>query len=229
MALFLEDALPRTTLGQFFEKYGFAKPRYKSNGFGKLLYWTPSGFLKWLTNPVLQGHTPYLRQLTVRKRQRETNPDGPEIHRNTHPNQRLLSTEEAQEITSIIATNRRLGGGNFKEKRNNPDRHGEFAYQTGSVFCAQCGSLCTSKTSAQGKYRYFACRYAGVGCSNKKSVNKRQIEQVLIQHLVTQSKAMREDAWRSKSQRLSGATTVLQALGTEDAVVCQFLASAAPR
>lgn len=90
VALFLEDASTRTTLSQFFEKYGFVKPRYKSNGSGKLLYWTPSGFLNWLTNPVLQGHTPYLRQITVKKRQRKTNPDGPEIHHDTHPNQRLL-------------------------------------------------------------------------------------------------------------------------------------------
>jgi len=229
VALFLEDALPRTTLGHFFEKYGFAKPRYKSNGFGKLLYWTPSGFLNWLTNPVLQGHTPYLKQVTVKKRQRETNPDGPEVHYNTHPDQRLILDDEAQEITSIIATNRRMGGGNFKEKRNQQNRHGEFAYQTGAVFCAQCGSLCTSKTSGQGKYHYFACRYSSVGCSNRKSVGKRNIEQVLIQHLVSQSQVMREAARRSKSSRISSAAILLQASGADAETVRQFHLAAAPR
>ena len=50
--LFLEEALLRTTLGQFFEKYGISKPRYKLNGFGKLLFWSISGFLAWLANPI---------------------------------------------------------------------------------------------------------------------------------------------------------------------------------
>lgn len=227
--LFLEDRLPRTTLGQFFDKYGFAKPRYKCNGFGKLLFWTPSGFSRWVINPVLQGHTSYLRQITVKKRQRKVNPDGPEIHYNTHPDQRLISDEEAQEITRIIATNSRLGGGNFQQQRNTPNRHGEFAYQTGYVVCASCGSLCTSKTSGKGKYQYFACRYAGVGCNNKKSVEKRKIEQMLIQHLVSRSQEMREAARDSKSGRVSVMTTILQARGADDETMRQFLLDSAPQ
>jgi len=227
--LFLEDTLARTTLGQFFEKYGIAKPRYKFNGFGKVLYWTPSGFLAWLTNPVLQGHTIYLRQITVRKRQRETNPNGPEIYYDTHPDQRLISEEEAQEITEIIAMNRRLGGGNFKQARNQRNQHAEFAYQTGLIFCAQCGSRCTSKTSGKGKYRYFACRYAGVGCSNRKSVYKSTIEQVLIRHLVAKSQEMWEAAREAKQGIVNGVAIVLQASGADDKRVRQFLLDSAPR
>ena len=227
--LFLEDALPRTTLRQFFEKYGIEKPPYKSNGSGKRLYWTPSGFLSWLTNLVLQGHTVYLRQITVKKRKRETNPNGPEIHYDTHSDQRLISSEEAQEITEIIEMNRRIGGGNFKVSRNQRNQHTEFAYQSGLVYCAQCGSRCTSKTSEKGKYRYFACRYSGAGCSNKKSVYKSTIEQVLIQRLVAKSKEMREAAWESKRMGISGFTAALQASGADEETVRLFLLNSQPR
>lgn len=228
--LFLEDTRPRTTLSQFFEKYGFVKPRYKFNGFGKRLYWSTSGFLGWLTNPVLQGHTPYLKFITVKKRQRELNPNGPEIRYNTHPDQALISQEEAQEITSIIARNRQLGGGNFaaQNMRKQQNLQSDFAYQSGLVFCAQCGSRCTSKTSQQGKYRYFACRYAGVGCNNKKSVDKSTIEQVLIQRLLQESQKLRETAWETKRGWVSSVATILQAAGAEDEKVRQFLLNSAP-
>lgn len=227
--LFLEDALPRTTLGQFFEKYGITKPRYKSNGFGKVLYWTPSGFLSWLTNPVLQGHTPYLRQITVKKRKRELNPNGPEIHPDTHPDQCLISAAEAQEITEIIGMNRRIGGGNFSRTRNQRNQHAEFAYQSGIVYCAECGSRCTSKTSHNGKYRYFACRYSGAGCGNRKSVDKSEIEQVLIQHLVAKSQQMREAARDAKQMGNSTWAAILQATGADEATVRQFVLDAQPR
>lgn len=227
--LFLEDALPRTTLGQFFEKYGIAKPRYKSNGFGKVLYWTPSGFLNWLTNPVLQGHTTYLRQITVKKRKRETNPNGPEIHYDTHPDQRLISAAEAQEIAEIIGMNRRIGGSNFSQARNQRNQHAEFAYQSGVIYCAECGSRCTSKTSHKGKYRYFGCRYSGTGCANRQSVDKSAIERVLIQHLVTKSQQMREAARNTRRMSNSTWATVLQASGADEETVRQFVLDAQPR
>lgn len=225
---FLDDGSTRTTLSHFFEKYGIEKPRFKFNGAGKHLYWTPSGFLGWVTNPVLQGHTVYLRQITVKKRQRKTNPDGPQIVQNTHPAQRLISDEEAKEITRIIEINRRLGGANFEKDPNSPDRYREFAYQTGHIFCSSCGSLCTSKTSGKGKYQYFACRYSGVGCSNKKSVEKRKIEQSLIQHLVMKSREMQEAAWKAKGGWISTVATVLQASGADEQTVRDYLAMSTP-
>jgi site-specific DNA recombinase len=226
--LFLEEGLPRSALGQFFEKYGVEKPSPQSKGVRKRLFWTPSGFLSWVTNPVLQGHTVYLRQITVKKREREMNPDGPQIVEDTHPSQRLLSNEEAKEITRIIQINRRLGGANFETDPNRPDQYREFAYQSKHVFCANCGSLCTSKTSSKDKYQYFGCRYTGVGCNNKKSVEKYKIEQALIQRLVMKSREMREAAWEAKRGAVSGFATFLQASGADEQVVHQYLASSAP-
>lgn len=226
--LFLEDGLARSVLGHFFEKYGIEKPSTKSKGVGKRLFWTPSGFLSWLTNPVLQGHTVYLRHITVKKRQRAKNPEGPQIVQDTHPSQRLISNEEAKEITRIIQINRRLGGANFETDPDRPDRYREFAYQSGHIFCSNCGSLCTSKTSSKGKYQYFGCRYAGVGCSNKKSVEKRKIEQALIHRLVMKSREMREAAWEAKKGFVSGFATFLQATGTDEQKVRQYLVDSAP-
>ena len=223
--LFLEEALPRTTLGQFYEKYGISKSRYKLNGFGKLLFWSISGFAKWVTNPVLQGHTPYLRQITVKKRQRVMNPDGPEIRYGTHPEQRLISPEEAQEISDIIAMNTRLGGGSFNPVRSKQNQQGEFAYQSALIFCAQCGSRCTSKTTNSHKYAYNGCRNAGIGCGNKTSVRKSAIEQVLILHLVAKSEEMREAAWEFKRGVVGGVATVLHASGADEQTVRQFLLS----
>ena len=171
----------------------------------------------------------YLKTIAVKKRKRETNPDGPEIRPNTHLDQRLISPEEAQEISAILKMNTRLKGGNFQGSRNQRNQHSEFAYQTGLIFCAQCGSRCTSKTAHSGRYAYFACRNAGVGCSNKTSVRKSAIEQVLILHLVAKSQEMQEAVWESRRGVVGVAATMLHATGANDQTVRQFLLDENPR
>jgi site-specific DNA recombinase len=189
--IFLEKKGSSRALKAIFNKYGLNKISYKRNSRDSLLHWTPTGFNLWLTNHVLCGHTAYLKRITIGKGKRKLNkPEDWMIIRDTHPENRLITDEELAEIQEILKFNSKTGHFNFNQDLDNPICYRPHAYQTGLVFCAECGSKCITKSATRrtgGKYYYFACRYAGMGCSNKKSTRKQNIEDVLINTLVERS------------------------------------------
>ena len=166
--------------------------------------WTPSGLRQWLTNSVLCGHSQYNLWATTRKNQKpKRNPEKRILAKDTHPDQRLLSEEEAAEIRHILATNLNMGGSNFNRAAKSGDIYRPYAYLSGLVYCYECGAKCTSKSSGQ-KYHYFVCRHVGAGCRNKGSAEKAKIEQSLVGRLVVKSRLMHEEASRAKSQSHKG-------------------------
>ncbi len=178
-----------------FSKYGIFKTNSKKNGFDGILHWTPTGLKRWLTNPVLCGHTIYLKRVTTSKGKRKENPsENWQIVQNTHPEHRLLTDEEAAEIHQIIEFNAKLGPPDSTNNPSSPESYGQFTYQTGLVFCAECGSKCMSKHGNRPPgYYYFACRYSGRGCGNRKSISKQKIESALIKTLVQTSVAIDQE------------------------------------
>ena len=166
--------------------------------------WTPSGLRQWLTNPVLCGHSQYNLWATTRKNQKpKRNPEKRILSRDTHPDQRLLSREEAEEIRYILDANLKMGGSSFNRNAEGGDIYRPYAYLSGLVYCYECGAKCTSKSSAN-KYHYFVCRHAGIGCGSKGSAEKAKIEQSLVGRLVTKSRLMHEEASRAKSENFEG-------------------------
>ena len=202
ITLFLEVRSARVTLHRLFKKFGTTRVQGRRNGSVPVFSWAPTGFIGWLCNPVLRGDTVYLERITTREGKQEINPDGPIYEPNTHPNERLLSDEEWEAISQILETNRRIGATGFNKDPDNSQVFKEFAYLNSLVFCAECGSKCTSKSS-KSKYQYFACRYAGAGCNNKGSVTKHEIEKGLFQQLVQASHAMRQSAIEARSSSIS--------------------------
>ncbi|MBD2124757.1 recombinase zinc beta ribbon domain-containing protein [Trichocoleus sp. FACHB-262] len=138
----------------------------------QLLFWSYGGDLRdWLNNPVLQGHTVYHKS----KNRRRQDPSAWEIHRDTHPDQRLISDEEVAEIKAILKQNSRnigqVKGANFA--------------LTGLVFCGQCGYKCVLKRTAE--HSYYGCRHSGGGCSNRKCVRLEKIDQAIVNALFTRA------------------------------------------
>ena len=165
--IFLQEKAMCRAIKAIFRKYGIVKTSAKKNGYDGIFHWTPAGFNRWLTNPVLCGHTAYFKRLATGKGKRKYNdPANWQIVYNTHPQNKLLTDEEASEIKQIINFNTRLGGSSFNRNPSCPDAYGEHTYQSGLVFCAECGSKCISKSAKtrqkERHYYYLACRYAGM-------------------------------------------------------------------
>ncbi|MBD2127489.1 recombinase family protein [Microcoleus sp. ZQ-A2] len=187
--IFFQEKGVSRAIRAIFKKYGIAKTSGHRNGLDGIFHWTPSAFNRWLTNPVLCGHTVYFKKITTGKGKRKLNdPANWQIIQNTHPAHQLLTDEEALEIKQIIKFNSRIGAPSFNNDPNRLDSYREHTYQSGLVLCAECGSKCISKSAKtrqkQGHYYYFACRYAGMGCGNLKSTRKQNIEDALIKTLV---------------------------------------------
>jgi hypothetical protein len=194
LAVFFEKRSVTGTLKFIFDKYGISKTTAKTSGHSQVFYWSKGGFTQWLTNPVLCGHTVYNKSVRKGKKRKESALADWKIICDTHPNHRLLTDEDVEEIKHILSANKKLVGENFNRPLGSTVRQ-EYSYQSGLVFCGECGSRCTSKSStSKGKtYSYFACRHSGLGCRNSQSVEKQKIEESLIKYLVKTSRSLRQN------------------------------------
>jgi hypothetical protein len=194
--IFLETKSVSKAVRSLTNKYGLQRCRSKKNGNDKIFYWNPLGLKRWLTNPVLQGHTAYLKRLTLPDGRRQTlPPEQWQIVRDTHPNERLLTPEQAAQIHQILELNARLvGPGFFSDDLESLDSYREFSYLRGLVFCAECCAKAITKTrySKKGQpiYHYYACRHARLGCNNLKGTRKQLIEDELSKYFLQQSQVI---------------------------------------
>jgi len=193
LSVFFEKRSVVATLKFIFDKYGIVKTSAKTTAHSQVFYWSKSGFTGWLTNPVLRGHTVYNKSVRKGKKRQENSPESWKIIRDTHLNHRLLTDEDAEEIQHILGANQKLVGENFNRPLGSTVRQ-EYSYQSGLIYCGECGSRCTSKSStSKGKtYSYFACRHSGLGCGNSQSVEKQKIEESLIKYLVRTSRSLHQ-------------------------------------
>lgn len=147
--------------------------------------WDASAFRKWLNNPVLQGHTSYLR-VQKRKTLEKVGHRDPIIHYSTHPDDVLISPSEARAIARIMADNRSLRGRN-QNARDLPLR--------GLVFCGECGSRCVfhGRKKPSGKqYWYFYCSDSrgGIRQCKQKTVSVPMVEEAVIEVLTSRAGAI---------------------------------------
>jgi site-specific DNA recombinase len=177
-------------------RYGFGQTCSKRNGTDGILHWSITGFKLWLLNPVLDGHICYLKDIRKGNKRLMKKVEDWDIIYNTHPDQRLLKDGERDELIRMRERNLRMSGSAFYKKQElapKGQNYKPFAWQTGLVFCGECGSLCTQKSvchNGEQRYAYYACRYSGYGCNNKKSMRKSDIEDAVIQCLLERSKEL---------------------------------------
>jgi len=100
-----------------------------------LLFRQASSFNEWLRNPVLRGHIAYGKY--ARKTGKALPADQWQLHYDTHPDQRLIhSDEEYADILALLANNHRHVGTPQKTY-----------YLTGLIFCDRCGHRMSLKNS----------------------------------------------------------------------------------
>jgi len=125
------------------------------------------GLKQWLQNPVFQGHTAYLK---YKKNGGVKSPDEWEIHLDTHPEYKLITEEEANEIKEILESNAKKFG-----------QPTATFYLTGLIVCQKCGRSCSLKGG--NNYAYYGCRYSSTICDNRKAVRLEIIEKAVISEL----------------------------------------------
>ena len=126
------------------------------------------GIKQWLQNPIFQGHTAYLK---YKKNGGVKSSDEWEIHPNTHPEHRLITEQEGNEIKEILASN--------SKKFGHPAAR---FYLTGLVFCQKCGCSCTLRSGSA--YSYYGCGGSSTVCDSGKGVRLFKIEKAIIAELV---------------------------------------------
>ncbi|WP_242054419.1 recombinase family protein [Nostoc sp. FACHB-888] len=214
---YIQEKSIRGALRFVFNKYGVGRTSAKINSHDRVFYWTQRGFSLWLINSVHCEHTSYLKE---NKRNQLKSPSEWTTIKDTHPDQRLMTDEEAAEIRYLLSLNKKIGSSALGQKADANNHYREYAYQAGMVFCAECGSKCTVKYtySQKKRYSYYACRYFQIGCSNSRSVLQEKIEENLIKILVQKSRLLTEvsslDGSKnsSNSDRVSTLQTKLKAV-----------------
>lgn len=214
---FLEKQTLRMCLRSINEKYGI---ECFANGRGRtvrdLFRFSPAGLRDWLLNPVLQGHLCYLR-----KKDKRRQPSGAwDIRYDTHPDHRLLLSNEVHQIEQILLRNKRL-------KRWSSDPKYPLS---GLVYCSECRSACYSTKGSRGKQPgynyYFQCKNWRVrSCKNKQMVRMETVEAAVIDDLILRAANIAniaqtiEDAQDPPElQQLKSQLAGLEALGKNSAI-----------
>ena len=150
------------------EKYGARRKKYTNLALTEeLLFWNAGQhFADWMKNPVLRGHTAYLKYEGRRLKPVEEW----QLHQNTHSEQVLLTESELIEIQDYLKANARKVG-----------TPGSKFYLTGLVFCGECGHKCVLKRGP--KLSYYGCRHSKAGCDNSKCVRLDKLDTAIIAKL----------------------------------------------
>lgn len=146
--------------------------------------WSPDGLRKWLRNPVLRGHTPYKTRVSGGG---NTLPQNQwDIRYNTHPEQRLLTDEQAQKIDEAIALNKRIKGFGHK---------GNLNTFIGILICDRCGRNMRCQT-IKPHQKYYQCRsYAEeLACDAKKMVRESDVMDAVVRELVSAAERLADFA-----------------------------------
>ncbi|MBN8561111.1 MAG: recombinase family protein [Leptolyngbya sp. UWPOB_LEPTO1] len=182
---FLEYRTVRRTILWLNDRYGirtFIKAKtegVKANRKPKhSLSFSISGFVSWLNNPILRGHLAYGRAYHQRQRHKHLW----DIRYNTHPDHRVMSDEEYQEIEAVLDWNSKHGGYAYKTDLIHPF--------TGLIICGECRGRCSVqnyrlRTDPTIRKFSFQCKnYRMRTCLQKTSIRHDAIEPLVIEALI---------------------------------------------
>jgi len=194
VACFLNFKKYRTVLSHLHHRYTMEPHKNPSLVAGLALFSTSEALKAWLMNPVLRGHTAYLK---YKKKRKINNPEKWQIHRDTHPKYKIITDELYEtEIKPILEVNSKSFG-----------QPGATFYLTKLVFCAECRSLCQLK-GGSGNTKYYGCIHSGINCNNRHCTPLSKIDEAIITRLaekareVTQPQAQRQEPVSTKLDQL---------------------------
>ena len=155
--------------------------------------WSESGFINWVTDPVLAGGKVVKKQRIVEEKGERKKLILPKsewvIAWDNHPG--IISREAHEEILRIVSSHRSIGRGS--------NSYADQNWFKGLVYCAKCDSQCRlqgngSKTLP--KFAYQCCLYvkerhrrkldpnAMVNCDNKTMTKTTDVEAAVVETLV---------------------------------------------
>lgn len=207
----------RKAINALYAKYGLTPIKSQNSGRSQdlVIPRSTTHFREWIINPILRGHTAYLKYSENGSLKPEEEWD---IRKNTHPQESLISSKEDEEIRDILGFNRK------KHRFNDAT-----SYLRGMVFCAHCAHKCVFKSGNNGKYKYYGCRYSKLGCFNHKNASFRDIEEVIIQTIFTRAHTLHQQGNSgldySNSSQLTELQSQLSALEAIPALESNFLLS----
>ena len=132
-----------------FQKYKVLRNKEKDSFNG-------AGLCNWLRNPVLRGDTPYWKSLKRGQkcyRSYVTSNDYT-VMRDTHPEEALISREEAEIVDAILNSNKKEHYGGVGNK----------SFYAGLIYCGECGTKLNTRSSGKNMphglnpRRYYFCR-----------------------------------------------------------------------
>ncbi|MBW4541072.1 MAG: recombinase family protein [Myxacorys chilensis ATA2-1-KO14] len=167
---FLRIRKYRTVLSHLHHRYTMEQHKNPAIVPGLAIFSSSEGLKSWLMNPILRGHTAYLKYTN---RRRNNNPEVWELHRDTHPDHKIITDELYEtEIKPILEFNSKCFG-----------QPGATFYLTKRVFCNECKSLCQLKGGSGGR-KYYACMHSGISCNNHRCTSLSKIDEAIISGLV---------------------------------------------
>ncbi len=156
-----------------------------NNAYSNGLFLSHSGFLNWLTNPVIAGGTVIDKTAPGKKYSKPRIEQ--EIHWGTHEG--IISMEQRNQILSTLSTN--------KYNRWATDNSEEHKLFSGIVFCAHCGSRMSItgtqyQKKSQRKISYYQCLYYRNNgtCANKTMISSVELEQQVIPLIASEAERL---------------------------------------
>lgn len=196
VACFLSIKRYRTVLSQLHQRYTMGGYKNPSLVPGVAIFSTSEGLKVWLSNPILRGHTAYLK---YKENRRLSNSETWEIHRDTHPEHKIITDELYEtEIKPILEFNSKSFG-----------QPGATSYLTKLVFCTECKSLCQLK-GGSGGHKYYGCMHSGISCENRQCTSLARIDEAIITRLSERAReiagyqAHRQEPTSDKLNKLRG-------------------------
>lgn len=181
---FLQIKQYRTVLGHLHHRYTMELHKNPSIVPGLAIFSSSEGLKSWLMNPILRGHTAYLKYTD---RRRNNNAEEWELHRDTHPEHRIITDELYEaEIKPVLEFNAKCFG-----------QPGATFYLTKRVFCTECKSLCQLKAGSEGR-KYYACMHSGISCNNHHCTSLPKIDEAIINSLVEKARGITQNQTQNK-------------------------------
>ncbi|MEW5856428.1 MAG: fdxN element excision recombinase XisF [Cyanobacteriota bacterium] len=200
------------TLRELNRKYG---DRVRE-GCGKEYPRSVRGLADWLRSPVLQGHLVYYKRQSGEKASAANRL----ITYNAHPQERLLSDEEARAIEEIIATARAVRGWGTTTPHHP---------LSGLIRCAQCGKGFYIN-GGDDRRCYYQCQGYSLGtCSQKKMIKETVVETEVVERLIrisaeiaasasTEIQPAESEELKSLRDRLFGLEQLVERFGSEKTI-----------
>lgn len=195
IATFFEFRSIQAALRAINNKYQIERKTHRRGSAGKRptqFGFFHSGFSKWLSNPILRGHTAYLRYVDDKKQPE----DEWDVEKGTHLDQSLLSEAQYVKLNEILAVNKKCL--RFAERATAHPL-------TGLIVCGNCESSCVLSTIPKKHtdrvYKYYNCSsYKHTNCANKKGCTLDKIELAVYKAICSWQKGGRAKSLAARSK-----------------------------